>query len=73
MTIVPKEETIETLRTKEKPKDWSGLNVYFLGFDSMSQMAFRRSLPKTTRFLEETMESIVLNGKIGYGEKNIYV
>ncbi|CAI5447479.1 unnamed protein product [Caenorhabditis angaria] len=42
---------------KEKP-----LNVYFLGFDSLSQMSFRRKLPNTVKFLEETMESVVLNG-----------
>lgn len=38
------------------------LNVYFLGFDSLSQMSFRRKLPKTVKFLEETLGSVVLNG-----------
>lgn len=64
MTIVPKEDKIKVLMNKQKPKDWSGLNIYFLGFDSLSQMAFRRNLPKTTKFLEETMGAVVLNGKL---------
>ncbi|CAI2352336.1 unnamed protein product [Caenorhabditis sp. 36 PRJEB53466] len=37
-------------------------NIYFLGFDSLSQMSFRRKLPKTVKFLEETLGSTVLNG-----------
>uniref|UniRef100_A0A8R1E3N2 Uncharacterized protein n=1 Tax=Caenorhabditis japonica TaxID=281687 RepID=A0A8R1E3N2_CAEJA len=37
-------------------------NVYFLGFDSLSQMSFRRKLPQTVKFLEETLGSTVLNG-----------
>ncbi|KJH41424.1 hypothetical protein DICVIV_12604 [Dictyocaulus viviparus] len=42
--------------------DNSGLNVYFLGFDSLSQMSFRRKLPKTVKVLEETLKSVILNG-----------
>ena len=38
------------------------LNVFFLGFDSLSQMSFRRNLPKTVGFLENVMEAVVLNG-----------
>lgn len=44
------------------PLDNSGLNVFFLGFDSLSQMSFRRKLPKTVEVLEKTLGSIVLNG-----------
>ncbi|CAB3409769.1 unnamed protein product [Caenorhabditis bovis] len=38
------------------------MNVYFLGFDSLSQMSFRRKLPKTVDYLEKVMGSVVLNG-----------
>ncbi|CAD6199776.1 unnamed protein product [Caenorhabditis auriculariae] len=38
------------------------MNVYILSFDSMSQMGFRRKMPKTVKFLEETLGSVVLNG-----------
>lgn len=61
-TVVPKKEAIERARSATKPKDWSGLSVYILGFDSLSQMATRRSLPKTVRYLEEAMQAVVLNG-----------
>ncbi|CAI2352335.1 unnamed protein product [Caenorhabditis sp. 36 PRJEB53466] len=47
----------ETVNSETKP-----YNVYFLGFDSLSQMSFRRKLPKTVKFLEETLGSTVLNG-----------
>ncbi|WKY03684.1 hypothetical protein Q1695_004996 [Nippostrongylus brasiliensis] len=43
-------------------KDGAGLNVFFLGFDSLSQMSFRRKLPKTVQLLEGTLGSVVLNG-----------
>ena len=62
MTIVPQEETIKSLKDIKKPNDWSGLNVHFLGFDSLSQMSFRRNLPKSVEYLEKVMGSVVLNG-----------
>ncbi len=43
-------------------QDWSGLNVYILGFDSLSQMSFRRNMPQTVRYLEKEMGTLVLNG-----------
>ncbi|CAJ0601293.1 unnamed protein product [Cylicocyclus nassatus] len=45
-----------------KSPDGSGLNVYFLGFDSLSQMSFRRKLPKSVKVLEEVFDAVVLNG-----------
>src|SRR4051794_12688433 len=44
------------------PSTAAPMDVYILSFDSLSQMAFRRSLPKTVEFLEAKMGSIVLNG-----------
>uniref|UniRef100_A0A1I7UIR9 Uncharacterized protein n=1 Tax=Caenorhabditis tropicalis TaxID=1561998 RepID=A0A1I7UIR9_9PELO len=58
--ITPNQKAME--RAKKMKKEKKQLNVYFLGFDSLSQMSFRRKLPKTVKFLEETMESVVLNG-----------
>lgn len=49
-------------KKKAQPDDWSGLDVYFLGMDSLSQMTYRRKLPKTVKYLEEVMGSVVLNG-----------
>ncbi|CAL2038842.1 unnamed protein product [Caenorhabditis brenneri] len=51
-------ERAKRLREAEKKK----YNVYILGFDSLSQMSFRRKLPKTVKFLEENLGSVVLNG-----------
>lgn len=48
-------------RTEEDPQK-KQYNIYFLGFDSLSQMSFRRKLPKTVDFLEKTLGSVVLNG-----------
>ncbi|CAL2038843.1 unnamed protein product [Caenorhabditis brenneri] len=49
-------------KIKEKSPEKKTYNVYFLGFDSLSQMSFRRKLPETVKFLEETLGSVVLNG-----------
>lgn len=61
-TAVPRKEAVERARSATKPNNWSGLNVYVLGFDSLSQMAMRRSLPKTVKYLEDAMQAVVLNG-----------
>ncbi|VDM44229.1 unnamed protein product [Toxocara canis] len=62
LTVLPKTKRVEQLRAIRKPSDWSGLDVFFLGFDSLSQMSFRRKLPRTTRFLEEKLNAVILNG-----------
>ncbi|TKR68068.1 hypothetical protein L596_024110 [Steinernema carpocapsae] len=62
MTVVPQKERLAELKTKHQPADWSGLNVFIMGMDSLSQMAFRRVLPKTVAYFEKMMEGVVLNG-----------
>ncbi|GMR48160.1 hypothetical protein PMAYCL1PPCAC_18355, partial [Pristionchus mayeri] len=62
MNVVGSEKRVEELKEKKRGEDWSGLDVYFLGFDSLSQMSFRRTLPKTVEFLENELGSVVLNG-----------
>uniref|UniRef100_A0AC35GU50 Uncharacterized protein n=1 Tax=Panagrolaimus sp. PS1159 TaxID=55785 RepID=A0AC35GU50_9BILA len=62
MNIAPKKDVIEKAKETIHSASWSGLSVYWFAFDSLSQMAFRRSLPKTTEYLEKKMGSIVLNG-----------
>ncbi|KAF8371356.1 hypothetical protein PRIPAC_77785, partial [Pristionchus pacificus] len=62
MSVVRLDKRIEELKDKKRGDDWSGLDVYFLGFDSLSQMSFRRTLPKTVEFLEKELGSVVLNG-----------
>ncbi|GMT08917.1 hypothetical protein PFISCL1PPCAC_214, partial [Pristionchus fissidentatus] len=51
-----KQRSNAKLSTKTKP------SVLILSFDSLSQMTFRRKLPKTVNFLEKQMEAVVLNG-----------
>uniref|UniRef100_A0A1I7VZ31 DUF229 domain-containing protein n=1 Tax=Loa loa TaxID=7209 RepID=A0A1I7VZ31_LOALO len=34
----------------------------FIGFDSLSQMSFRRKLPKTVKYIEEEFDAVVLDG-----------
>lgn len=62
MNFVPKSEFIDKAQSASHTSDWSGLNLLFLGFDSLSQQAFRRNLPLTVDYLEEEMGSVVLNG-----------
>ncbi|GMS95831.1 hypothetical protein PENTCL1PPCAC_18006 [Pristionchus entomophagus] len=62
MNVVRLEKREEELKRAKRGEDWSGLDVYFLGFDSLSQMSFRRTLPKTVEFLENELGSVVLNG-----------
>jgi hypothetical protein len=72
MNLVPRQQFIEKSRKVEHPNDWFGLNVLFLGFDSLSQQAFRRNLPITVEYLEKEMGSVVLNGYniVGDGKNN---
>ncbi|UMM26561.1 hypothetical protein L5515_010208 [Caenorhabditis briggsae] len=55
-------ERARKMRKEEVDPEKKAYNVYFLGFDSLSQMSFRRKLPKTVDFLENTLGSVVLNG-----------
>lgn len=61
-TAVPNASRIDELSKAKRPSNWSGLDVYFIGFDSLSQMSFRRKLPKTVKFVEDVLEAVVLNG-----------
>ncbi|KAF1752938.1 hypothetical protein GCK72_019493 [Caenorhabditis remanei] len=61
-TITDNEEAHKRARKLTKLEKRKSYNVYFLGFDSLSQMSFRRKLPRTVKFLEETLGSVVLNG-----------
>uniref|UniRef100_A0ABM0MAZ9 Uncharacterized protein LOC100375624 n=1 Tax=Saccoglossus kowalevskii TaxID=10224 RepID=A0ABM0MAZ9_SACKO len=47
---------------KTLPKSALGLDVIVLGFDSTSHMNFIRQMPKSYKYLTETMQSVVLNG-----------
>jgi hypothetical protein len=62
MNLVPKQDLIKRLGSIQHDDNWSGLNVFFLGFDSLSQQAFRRNLPFTVEYLEKEMEAVVLQG-----------
>ncbi|GMR48998.1 hypothetical protein PMAYCL1PPCAC_19193 [Pristionchus mayeri] len=47
---------------KQQQQYYKKWNVLMVSFDSVSQMTFRRKLPKTVRFLEEKLDAVVLNG-----------
>ncbi|CEF69499.1 Protein of unknown function DUF229 family and Alkaline-phosphatase-like, core domain-containing protein [Strongyloides ratti] len=51
-------ENIEKLNKKMD----QNLNVHIISYDSLSQMAFRRLLPKTVKYFEDTMKGVILNG-----------
>lgn len=55
-------ERARKMRREQTDPEKKPYNVYFLGFDSLSQMSFRRKLPKTVDFLEKKLGSVVLNG-----------
>ena len=42
---------------EQKKQDWPTLNVIMLCLDSVSQQAFRRFLPNTTRFLRDKLHA----------------
>ena len=44
------------------PERALGLNILMMGFDSMSRLAWQRSLPKTFAYLTESLGAVVLNG-----------
>ncbi|RCN50084.1 hypothetical protein ANCCAN_03915 [Ancylostoma caninum] len=62
MSVVRKKDEDLLKRGSALSPDGSGLNVYFLGFDSLSQMSFRRKMPKSVDVLEKTLDAVVLDG-----------
>uniref|UniRef100_A0A1I7WEZ8 Nicastrin n=1 Tax=Heterorhabditis bacteriophora TaxID=37862 RepID=A0A1I7WEZ8_HETBA len=62
MSVSEKKGLRHSLKQIGSTTNSSGLDVFFLGFDSLSQMSFRRNLPKTVEFLENVLESVILNG-----------
>uniref|UniRef100_A0A0K0DV12 Sulfatase N-terminal domain-containing protein n=1 Tax=Strongyloides stercoralis TaxID=6248 RepID=A0A0K0DV12_STRER len=58
MRAIVNKENIKKLDKRSDEK----LNVHIISYDSLSQMAFRRLLPKTVKYFEEIMEGVVLNG-----------
>ncbi|KAK5972179.1 Elongation factor Tu [Trichostrongylus colubriformis] len=61
MSVVRRDDS-QLLRKKVETADSSGLNIFFLGFDSLSHMSFRRKMSKTVEVLEKSLGSVVLNG-----------
>lgn len=64
MTVSAKPKLLKKLKSIKQHKNWSGLNVYILSFDSISQMEFRRNAPKTVDYLENVMKTNIFNGII---------
>ncbi|VDO97886.1 unnamed protein product [Soboliphyme baturini] len=60
--IVRNEQTILRAKSKGLPSDALGMNVFILGFDSMSRMMFMRKLKKAYKFLTDDLQAIVLEG-----------
>ncbi|KAK6194415.1 hypothetical protein SNE40_000052 [Patella caerulea] len=59
--VHPKASVFDRI-SKTKPGKFSTkMNVLFFGLDSMSQLSFRRKLPKTMKYLQE-LKSVTLNG-----------
>uniref|UniRef100_A0A914W1I4 DUF229 domain containing protein n=1 Tax=Plectus sambesii TaxID=2011161 RepID=A0A914W1I4_9BILA len=61
-TIVPVPAAIDRARAAEKIAAATGLNVYFLGFDSLSSLTFQRKLKRAYNFLTKELEAVVLQG-----------
>lgn len=62
MNAYKRDDLVQQVKERKQPSDWSGLNLFFMGLDSLSQQAYRRSLPLTVKFLEEELGSVVLDG-----------
>jgi hypothetical protein len=62
MTITPNNTIIERLRRIKKPADWSGLNVYIIGFDSLSRLTFQRKMRQSFKYLTEQLDAVFLEG-----------
>ncbi|CAJ0579700.1 unnamed protein product, partial [Mesorhabditis spiculigera] len=61
MSVVRNEEAVQRAKERSQPDDWSGLDVYFVSLDSVSQMTFRRKLPKTVAYFEKILGGVVLD------------
>jgi hypothetical protein len=65
-SIVPSQSAIERAKAAKKISAATGLNVYFLGFDSLSSLTFQRKLKKAYKFLTQDLEAVVLEGRFIY-------
>ncbi|GMS80429.1 hypothetical protein PENTCL1PPCAC_2604, partial [Pristionchus entomophagus] len=54
--------SLKKVEKEVKESDKKRWSVLMISFDSVSQMTFRRKLPKTVKYLEEELGTIVLNG-----------
>ncbi|CAJ0937740.1 unnamed protein product, partial [Mesorhabditis belari] len=61
MSVVRNEKLAENSKTKTQPSNWSGLDVFFLGMDSVSHMSYLRKLPKTAAYFEKIMGGVTLD------------
>ncbi|XP_077988236.1 uncharacterized protein LOC144442738 [Glandiceps talaboti] len=49
-------------RTQKLPSSALGIDVIIIGFDSTSSVNFIRQMPKSYKYLTETMQSVILKG-----------
>ena len=62
MVVVPKNKKLDKDENNSNNcSNQQPINIYILSFDSISQMSFRRNLPKTVEFLENN-DFAVFNG-----------
>uniref|UniRef100_A0A914VUB8 DUF229 domain containing protein n=1 Tax=Plectus sambesii TaxID=2011161 RepID=A0A914VUB8_9BILA len=61
-TIVPDLSAIEKAKAVKKSAAATNLNVYIIGFDSLSSLMFQRKLKKTYKFLVQDLEAVILEG-----------
>lgn len=61
-SIKPLQSVIDRSKNSKSPENGLGLNVYMMGFDSISRMTFMRKLPKTFDYITSKLNGIVLEG-----------
>ncbi|KAF8387097.1 hypothetical protein PRIPAC_76239 [Pristionchus pacificus] len=54
--------SLQKVKKEKKDPEKKRWSVLMVSFDSVSQMTFRRKLPKTVKYLEEELGTIVMNG-----------
>ena len=60
--IIPPDEVMDRVETLKPSEHTEPLNILIFALDSMSHMCYQRKLPRTYKFIQETLGSTILNG-----------
>uniref|UniRef100_A0AAF5I4H0 EF-hand domain-containing protein n=1 Tax=Strongyloides stercoralis TaxID=6248 RepID=A0AAF5I4H0_STRER len=72
MRTILNNEKVKKLRKIKKPNNWTGWNVQIISYGSLSQMSYKRFLPKSLKFFEKTLKGFIMEGYNNLGNQTLH-